>query len=418
MGGADGGETLLISVSVPLYRAADGGLLLEDQACNGLRLWAAHFARVIVLIPLETGPPPPAWVPIEAIGPALSRITLEPLPAAYRPDRFLCSYPEGRRRIRRRIAEADYMGFAFGGLFGDWGAVAAIEARRAGKPHYVWADRVESAVTRAAARAAPHWRRRLMSKLCHRPMAALERHLVRHAPLGLFHGRETFEHYAPWSPNPQLVHDIHVKAADHLSDARRAAKIAGASEGPLNILYVGRADPMKGPMDWIEALRLLAESGCEFRATWLGEGSELARMRAAVAAAGLAPLVALPGFTRDRALVLEALRSAHVMAFCHKTPESPRCLIEALISATPIVGYEGAFARDLIAGHGGGVMIGGQNPAALAKALAALASDRARLADLIARAARDGAPFTDEEVFRHRAEMIRAHLPAPGPRAV
>ena len=43
--------TLLIYAPVPLYRAADGGWLVEAQACNGLRLWAENFARVIVMMP-------------------------------------------------------------------------------------------------------------------------------------------------------------------------------------------------------------------------------------------------------------------------------------------------------------------------------------------------------------------------------
>lgn len=406
-------DTLLIYVSVPFHKTGDGTILLEDQACNGLRLWAENFSQVIVIIPLDQGPPPPNWVPVSQVGPSLSRIKFEIVPMAYRPDQFLRQYSPVRRRIRRLIEEADYMGFAFGGLFGDWGAVAAIEARRMGKSHYVWADRVESAVTREAAKSAPSWRRRFLSRLYHRPMAALERHLVRNAPLGLFHGRETYDHFAPFSPNPQIVHDIHVRKDDHLPVERRTEKIEVATAGPLKIVYVGRADPMKGPLDWVEAMKLLAEKGIDFRATWLGDGIELARMQQQVEAAGLGDRVSLPGFARDRTGVLASLRDAHVLAFCHKTPESPRCLIEALISATPIVGYEGAFASDLISGHGGGIMVPEQSPALLAHELAMLATDRPRLASLIGKAADDGEPFTDEGVFRHRSEMIRAHLSVP-----
>ena len=42
--------------------------------------------------------------------------------------------------------------------------------------------------------------------------------------------------------------------------------------------------------------------------------------------------VALPGFIRDRSAILKVLREAQVFVFCHKTPESPRNLIEALVS--------------------------------------------------------------------------------------
>lgn len=408
----DAGGTILIHVQAPLFRAADGTLLLEDQACNGLRLWSANFGRVLVTIPLAPGPPPQAWVPLSRVGPSLERIEFEILPWAWRLDQFLRHLGPVRRRMRGLIARADYLGFAFGGLFGDWGAVGAIEARRMGRAHYVWADRVESAITRDAIRSGANWRRRMKARLFHRPMAALERYLVRHAELGLFHGRETYDHFAPFSANPQLVHDVHIRATDHLPEDRRAAKIAGAAEGPLRIVYVGRADPMKGPLEWIEAMRILIAEGVDFRATWLGEGEDLARMRQAAAAIDpQGERISLPGFARDRAAVLEGFRSAHVLAFCHKTPESPRCLIESLISATPIVGYEGAFARDLISGHGGGIMVPGQDPVLLARELAGLAADRAKLGELIARAALDGAPFSDEAVFHHRSEVIRANLP-------
>ncbi|MDR5652323.1 glycosyltransferase [Ruixingdingia sedimenti] len=404
--------TLLIYAPVPLYRAADGGWLVEAQACNGLRLWAENFARVIVMMPLAPGAPPPGWVPAAAIGPAVARIEIAALPMAWRPDRFLRHLPATRRRIRALIDRADYLSFAIGGLFGDWGAVACFEARRMGRRHAVWTDRVESAVTRHMAAQPGPWRARLRARLTHRPMAALERAVIRGADLGLFHGGETFAAYAPFSRNPHMVHDIHLSRADHIAPAALKAKAAGAAEGPLRLAYVGRADPMKGPRDWIAVLERLAAEGVDFRATWLGDGQDLAWMRARLAADGglLAGRVDLPGFTEDRGAVLRLLRGAHLFLFCHQTPESPRCLIEALVSAAPILGYDGAFARDLIAGHGGGVLVPQGDVAALAGAVAALARDRGRLAGAIRAAAADGAMFSDDEVFRHRSAIIRAHL--------
>jgi len=208
-------------------------------------------------------------------------------------------------------------------------------------------------------RSGASWRRRLRARLLHRPTAALERHLVRNARLGLFDGHAIHDHYARYSLNPQLVNNIHIGESHHLPADRRAAKIAGAAEGPLRIVHAGRADPA-GVRDWIETMRILAAEGVDFHATWLGEG-----------------------------------------------------LAEALVSATPIAGYDSAFARDLVSGHGGGILVPGQSPALLAREPTALADDRARLGDLIDRAARDGTRFGDEAVFRHRAGLIRANLP-PG----
>lgn len=409
-------DTLMIHAPVPLFRGPDGALMLEDQACNGLRLWAEHFGRLIVTMPLETGPPPPQWRPLASTGPALDRMEILPLPVAWRPDRFLRHLPAQRRRIREAIARADYLSFAIGGLFGDWGAVACIEAHRMGRPYAVWTDRVESEVTRRAGAGAPHWRARLRARLTWRAMAALERHVIARATVGLFHGRETFDHYAPFARKAEMVHDIHLTRADHIAPEALAAKAAAAADGPLRLIYVGRAEPMKGPDDWLEVLRRLKAAGVDFTATWLGEGSGITALREGVAQAGLGAQVALPGFAADRAAVFAALRGAHALLFCHKTPESPRVLIESLVSGTPILGYDGAFARDLIATHGGGLLVPLNDAAALADTVAALAADRAHLSRLIAAAAQDGAPFEDREVFRHRCELLRHHLPPPAHR--
>ena len=403
------GDCLLIYAPVPLFRNADGGLMMEDQACNGLRLWAENFDRLIAMHPLDPGTPPPAWVPLDRVGANLARIRVEPLPMAWRPDRFLCALPATRARIGTLIDEADYLSFAIGGLFGDWGAVACIEASRRNRAHAVWTDRVESAVVRQQA-GQGKWRHRLRARLTAGPMAALERHLIRRASVGLFHGRETFDTYAPFARRAELVHDIHISASDHIPKQRLATKIASAGQGPLRVVYVGRAEPMKGGLDWVAVQLRLAAMGADVTATWLGEGSDLPAMRARSAAAGLGARVTFPGFANNRAQVLEALRAAHLLMFCHKTPESPRNLIEALISATPIVGYDGAYAQGLIEGHQGGVLVALHDVAALSEAVAGLARDRGLLADLIARAARDGAPFDDVGVFQHRSAMIRKHM--------
>lgn len=404
-------STLLIYVSVPLHEQA-GEFFLEDQACNGLRLWADNFERLIMVIPLAPRPPPPAWVPLRShVGTALDRIEIVTVPEAYRPDQFVRALPGTVPRLRDAIGRADYLGFAIGGLFGDWGAVGAYLAHRMGLPFYVWTDRVESEVVRRTAGSDPSWRRRLRARLSHRPMAWIEHYLIRRAALGLFHGQETFQAYAPYCRNPQVVHDIHIRKSDHIDAVRLEAKVRQVGSGPLRICYMGRADPMKGPGDWLSVLEALAGADIEFEATWLGEGSELAAMRARVEGGPLAGRVRLPGFVRDRGMILQTLREAHLMLFCHKTPESPRCLIEALTSGTPIVGYDSAFPRELIAENGGGRLTPRDDVPALAQAVEALARGRDALADLIARAARDGAQFDDETVFRHRSDLIKTHLP-------
>lgn len=401
-------DRLLIYAPVPLYRFG-GALYVERQAINGLRLWAKHFSEVISMMPVEDAPPPVGWLPVSEHVGQLDRVRLEPLPTAYRPDQFARVYRKTRRKIAALIGQADYLSFAIGGLFGDWGAVAAFEARHQNRRFAVWTDRVESEVVRQDLND-PSWRRRLRARLTYRPMAMLEHKVVTMAALGLFHGKDTFDAYGPYSSNPHLVHDIHIREADHIPTDELAKKVAQVGDGPLQIVYAGRADAMKGPLDWVAVLERLHGMGVGFRATWLGSGDELEHMRARIARAGLSQQVFLPGFVSEHDQVLKELRRAHVFMFCHKTPESPRCLIEALSNATPIVGYESSYAQDLISGHAGGALVPVNDVEMLAYEVASLATDRARAGRLIGQARADGLPFTDEKVFAHRSALIKQEL--------
>jgi colanic acid/amylovoran biosynthesis glycosyltransferase len=402
-------KTLLLYAPVPLYANKDN-FLLEDQACNGLTRWAENFDSVIVMHPLEHGPPPPSWIPLTSSTVDLQRVEVVALPTAYRPDLFLRHFKTTRQRIGALIDRAHYLSFSIGGLFGDWGAVAAMEAHRKHRRFAIWTDRVESEVVRHQAKSAKHWRVRLRSALTHRPMAMLERAVIRRATVGLFHGAETHATYAPYAKAAEVVHDIHLRVQDRIPPEALETKAAEAEEGPLRICYLGRANVMKGPGDWIEVMARLHAQGVDFQATWFGDGDQLDLMKARVAELGLQGRVALPGFLRDRAAILESLRQAQVFVFCHKTPESPRSLIESLVSGTPIVGYDSPFPRDLISKHGGGLLTPSNDTEALSASLIALASDRQRLAELFTKAARDGEPFNDEAVFAHRSRVIRKYL--------
>ena len=402
-------DSLLIYAPVPLFKGKEG-YLLEDQACNGLRLWSQHFSKLIVMHPVETGTPPPSWIPIEDSGIDFSKVEIIALPTAYRPDQFFRHYLATRKIIREAICRSHYLAFAIGGLFGDWGSVGAWQAHRMGRQFAIWTDRVEYEVVRSHAFTAKKWHHRLRSRLTYRPMRALERYLIRQCTVGLFHGAETYATYAPFARSAEIVHDIHLKKSDRIPADSLQAKIDTAQTGPLKICYVGRADSMKGPLDWIEVMRLLREADIQFEAHWLGDGEMLKTMKQEMSRLALENQVHFHGFVRDRQRVQEQLRSAHLFVFCHKTPESPRNLIEALSAATPIFGYDGAYARDLISAHHGGVLTPIHQPGELAAAIAGLAHDRTQLAELMERASKDSYPFNDESVFEHRCVLIRQYM--------
>lgn len=167
---------------------------------------------------------------------------------------------------------------------------------------------------------------------------------------------------------------------------------------------------MKGPRDWLEVMRQLASLGVQYEATWLGDGPLLEEMRVAVMASGLADRVKFGGFVGDRGLLLGAMRRADLFVFCHKTPESPRCLIETLMSAAPFVGYDSPYPADLAEELAPDLLTPPHDPIALAGRIADLDRDRSRLAELVRLSHAKGGHFSDEAVFGHRSDLIKQHL--------
>lgn len=403
-------NSLLLGFTAPLYRGAAGGLLVESQTVSGLRAWREHFDHVIAFAICKDGAPPQGWVPLEVDQLAAEGIEVVDLPDTY--DRSLA------RADRDAVADqllglmrrTTYHTFGYGGWLGDPGEIAAATARRNGISHAVWFDRVESQVIRNSA--GSDLKERLKAGIKAVIVARNERRAVRAADLSLLHGATVFNHFKALARNPHQVEDVHFSESDRMDAESLSRKVAEAGHGPLKILYCGRASRMKGPIDWLRVLVGLKARGVDFAARWVGDGEMLGEMRSFAAANGLsADDLVLEGFVTDREAVRNFYRQAHLQLFCHLTDESPRNLIESLHSATPLVGYRDPFAAELVGEKGAGLLVPRGEVDQLVEAVAALAADRARLADLIARAGASAAHLTRAHVFHHRSEIIRSQMP-------
>jgi glycosyltransferase involved in cell wall biosynthesis len=399
---------------LPLPFAEEGGrVLIEKQASNGIRNWLNHFDRVTLAAPIRHKA---AFADsrveyervdiLEAIG-----LRCVPLPFSYSLGKFLKQYHRTRAQLSALIEESDYLQFAVNGCeCGDWAAVAAREASKQKRSFAVHTDWVTHRVTRLEASTCPIVRRTILNvRSC--VQKAMEKSTIRKAKLGLFHGADCFEAYKALPEHAALVHDIHMTARDVISKSELDVKLQRVMQRdrPLQILYCGRAAEMKGPMDWLWVCLLLRRARVPFQATWLGDGQLLESMRCFVNENGLADVVALPGYVAERVQIIRSLRSADVLMFCHKTPESPRVLIESLISGSPLVGYESAYSRDLVC-QGGGLFVESGGIDELAELIKRLNTDRKLLARLITEAAERGRGMTDEAVFAHRSELMRQYL--------
>lgn len=401
---------MFLVLPVPFRQRGDQ-LLFESQACNGLKRWADNFGHVVMAAPVMPEEIAQADKTIfwEDTATALDdRITLIQLPWAYTPLAFLREYGRCRRLLAQQIRQCEYLQFAIGGLIGDWAAVAAKEAIKQRRPFAIHTDRVESDVLRKLAkgqRGPRAWKKVMDAWL----MDRYHHSIIRQCSAGLWHGQECYTAYSPWCQNNHLIHDVHTKKSDTISEPELDSKLSELVEtSELKVVYAGRMAEMKAPLEWIKAIAHARDRGVALRAIWYGDGELRAQMEAEIAALKLDEIVHLTGFVSDRTVVLKGLRDAHLMLFTHITPESPRCLLEALISGTAIVGYDNPFAHDLTATRGGGSFVPIHGWQALGERMAELAGKRGELQRLVRAAAANGSRFNDDEVFRERSLIIKS----------
>lgn len=405
-------SSLLLELGVP-FRAGPQGLLVESQALNGMRLWSEHFSRLTVCAPQipsdSADSSTVVWAdPTQLL--AAGRVKLEPLPWGYHPRDHLLHRADVRNRLDRLVASHRYLCFSNLGVFGTWGNLAVDAALRQNRPYSLWFDWVlhEMAATHRGSvkdmlRGVIYalWTKRITDRA------------VRGCSLGLFHGKTVYDAYAPICKEPALVHDVHVHPDDAISDAELAARMASlASRSPLRVGYVGRAHPMKAPLQWIDAVAAAVDTlgPGSIEAIWLGDGSLLEDARARIRDLGLESIIRFDGFVSDRGAVLKFLRDRDLFLFTHVTPESPRCLIEALISGLPLIGYESSYARELVTQSGGGIFSGIGDVSALAGNLIELARNREKLSRFTSEAAAARGIYNDEAVFAHRSDLIKRFL--------
>ena len=161
-----------------------------------------------------------------------------------------------------------------------------------------------------------------------------------------------------------------------------------ADPGPLRIFGVGRMIPKKGFDLLLEALALLRREGLAFSCRLLGDGPELAALKAQVARLGLGEWVELPGAMPNHA-VRDALRGTDLFVLPCRVDESgdrdgiPVVLMEAMACGICAISGDLPAIRELIQDGQCGRLVPPGDIGALVAVLRALAADpagRGRLA--------------------------------------
>lgn len=401
-------DSLMIGLGARFYKH-EGKLFVERQTISGLKAWQVHFPHIVAFSIEESNTPPPGWIKAEDAGVTLPDFHLVSLPDTYKSFGFGPSRKRCERILFDLMKQTRFRVFSYGGWLGDPGEIAASIARKHKLSHAVWLDRVESqlVLSMQSDSVIDNLKSTMKSKI----IALNEKRAVRAADLSLLHGATVFNHFERFATNPQVADNVHLRAADRIAPDRLSTKLADLERGPLKILYCGRAHPMKGGSAWVQTLVDLKKSGVEFRAVWIGDGTELDEMKEMARAAKLtdAELI-FPGFVENSESVLEYYRSAHVFMFCHMTDESPRNLIESLHAGTPIVGFRDPYAASLIAEKGAGELVDRGDIQKLCYTIKNIEKDRTKLADLVRKAAASASHLTRDRVFQQRSKVVKEFL--------
>jgi glycosyltransferase involved in cell wall biosynthesis len=150
-------------------------------------------------------------------------------------------------------------------------------------------------------------------------------------------------------------------------------------EGPLRMIHVGALEPRKGQEYAVEAVALLRDAGVQTTLTLVGSGSDEAMLRQKVTDAGLNEVVIFAGPQADpRGL----LTSADLFVFPSRQEGFAIALLEAMAHGLAVVATAvGGNSEALVDGKGGR-LVPPQDAPALAAAIAELARDRSKLAEM------------------------------------
>jgi glycosyltransferase involved in cell wall biosynthesis len=407
-------ERLLLISPLPTRYTSDGGFEIESQALNSeFSQILNHFQTLAVgciLVPDDQQEMPEisSWSKISD-SPVANRLEIIPLPYAYKLTDFIASYQKTRALLRQEILKSEYLAFSPYVLIGDWAGIACLEALSLGRAYAFMIARLEYEIMKATAQKQP-FRRRLKYPITTNLIKYYIKFLASQSSVALLQGSDCFNEFSSVCSQPFLVHKVSTDKQDQINQTDLAQKLTNIINGdPLQICYSGRLGDMKSPLDWIRAIHLACKSGVKLRATWLGDGPLLADAQALAQQLEVSQYIDYPGFISDRQQVLSTMRSSHVFMFCHKTPESARCLIEALVSGCPIVGYRSAHADGLIEQKGGGELVPINDWKKLTETIVRLDQDRLKLAELVRQAAQSGENFDQESIYQYRCSLIKQY---------
>ncbi|MDQ4133764.1 MAG: glycosyltransferase family 4 protein [Actinomycetota bacterium] len=212
---------------------------------------------------------------------------------------------------------------------------------------------------------------------------------------GAWRERSTIFRYGTW------IDPVHFR-----TDPRERTSVR--SELDLNdapfLIIVGRLERVKHPEDVLYVLAEARKHAPSLAAVFVGDGSMRPELESMAAELGVAGQVRFAG-NRDQNWIARALASATVVL----SPLTGRALVEACLSATPVIAYDVEWHSELVTNGESGILVPYRDTRAMAEAVNRLLSDAVAAQTMGERARAVAAEMMDPaRLMEHeRSEYIR-----------
>lgn len=170
----------------------------------------------------------------------------------------------------------------------------------------------------------------------------------------------------------RIPNGVPAPGANEAEAARALRREFGVPSGAVVVGMVGRLEPIKGHVRFLKALAQLAEVGPAIEAWIVGEGPLRQALEQEAARLGVAPRVRFLGFRNDVGTVMAAL-DLGVFASDHEG--IPFAALELMARKVPIVSFAVGGLPEIVRDGESGALVAPYEEAALAQAIAALATD-------------------------------------------
>lgn len=212
-------------------------------------------------------------------------------------------------------------------------------------------------------------------------------------------------------PNGLDLEEIGLHGPIALEGERAEEPGEAARRGPIRVLFVGRLAVEKGISTLVEAVRLLAARGANFRLAVVGQGSLRSDLLRAAADPSTGGLIEVLGSV-ERCHLANHYRSADVLCVPSLDEAMGLVVLEALCCGTPVVGARVGGIPSLVRDGENGLLFAAGDATALAAALARLAADRGELARIQTNARSEATEVAERFSWKARGDSLSSALEA------